>query len=287
MTLAGWRARFRGVDALDLDILAATVLDKNRAYVLANPELPLTPRQTERLTALAGRCEAGEPLAYVLGQRAFWRSCLHVNPAVLIPRPETELLVELTLQHTQLPAAVLELGTGSGAIAIALAMEAGFTITATDRSPAALQVARENWRRCRERCGTIAFLQADWFTGVTGRFATIVSNPPYVAEGDEHLPALRHEPVSALVAGSDGLAALRRIVAGASAFLEDHGHLIVEHGADQGEAVHALFAAAGFSAIATHPDLAGLPRATLGQLTTRHSHPLVGGPTSLTLPTAV
>ena len=203
------------------------------------------------------------PVAYISGEREFWSLTLAVTPAVLIPRPETELLVELALERLHEGARVLDLGTGSGAIALALGRErTDLSIAASDISSAALAVAREN----AERLGvTVDWLHGDWYAAVSDRYDVIVSNPPYVEADDPHLDALGYEPRVALVGGSDGLAAFRVIVGGASQHLSPGGWLIVEHGYRQGAAVRALFATAGFTELATRTDLAGNDRATLGR----------------------
>ena len=209
---------------------------------------------------------AGEPVAYLTGRREFWSLELEVTPDVLVPRPETELVVERALAalgdggHP----AVLDLGTGSGAIALAIAHERpNAAVTATDVSAAALAVAKRNAVRLGLR--NLRFLEGPWFDPLAGGgFDVIASNPPYVAAGDPALAALAHEPRDALVAGSDGLAAIGAIASAAPARLVRGGWLIVEHGANQGAAVRALFSAAGLAAVATWPDLAGHERVTQG-----------------------
>jgi release factor glutamine methyltransferase len=213
---------------------------------------------------------AGEPIAYLTGQREFWSLPLHVNSAVLIPRPETELLVERALAllpGTQAAAGdvrVADLGTGSGAIALALASERPrWALTATDRSEAALTVARGN--AAHLHLGHVEFLAGDWFAPLAGRrFEAIVSNPPYVALGDGALAALRYEPAGALSPGPTGLEALRYLIAGAPAHLERNGWLLLEHGVDQAAAVAAALVAAGYGRVRCHRDLAGRDRVTEG-----------------------
>ena len=252
--------------ALDAAILVALALGVPRAALDSDPDRALAPEQAARLEALALRRCGGEPLAYLTGRREFWSLELEVTPAVLVPRPETELLVEwalAALAGRDRPA-VLDLGTGSGAIALALALERpDAEVTAIDASPGALEVAQRN--AARHGLGNIRFLAGDWFGPVgEARFDAIVSNPPYVAAADPALAALAHEPRAALVAGDDGLAALAAICAGAPPRLAHAGCLIVEHGASQGASVRALMARSGLEGAATRRDLAGRERATRG-----------------------
>jgi release factor glutamine methyltransferase len=215
-----------------------------------------------------GRLLAGEPLAHVLGEWPFRENAYRVSPAVLIPRPETEVLVDLALGALAAHPApkVLDLGTGSGCIAIEIALaREDASVTAVDVSAAALDVAADNAARLgAER---VRFVRSDWYAALGNeRFDLIVANPPYVAEDDPHLPALRHEPAGALVSGADGLDALRAIVLGAPGRLQGPAWLGVEHGFDQSEAVQALFRSAGFTHPQAHTDLAGIPRAVCGRL---------------------
>jgi len=248
---------------LDAELLLAHVLDVSRSAVVARDERVLTPEEQGDFENLLARRMAGEPLAYLTGTKEFWSLEFEVTPAVLVPRPETELLVEWALA---LPGdAFLDLGTGSGAIALAMAHErVHAAITATDRSREALTVADRNARRLGlER---VEFLEGGWWAPVAGRlFDVIVSNPPYVAENDPHLAELKFEPALALTSGPDGLDALRAIVAGAPRHLHAGGWLLVEHGSQQGAAVRELFQAAGFASIETRRDLANLERATGGR----------------------
>lgn len=254
---------------LEAEALLAHALGTRRAYLFAWPERPLDAPAQARFADLLERRLRGEPLAYLTGEREFWSLRLQVTPDVLIPRPETELVVELALRlrPRATPQPVADLGTGSGAIALALASEApAWQITATDRSEAALAVARRN----AERLGltNVEFALGDWCTALTRTdYALIVSNPPYIAQGDPHLErsGLPFEPRTALASGDDGLDALRSICATAGDYLIDGGWLILEHGASQGPSVQSLLQAHGFVEIATHADLAGLPRATLGR----------------------
>ncbi|HEX9707078.1 MAG TPA: peptide chain release factor N(5)-glutamine methyltransferase [Steroidobacteraceae bacterium] len=252
--------------SLDAEILLAHVLGTSRAALAAAPGRTLAPSQAWELEALALRRIVGEPVAYLTGRREFWSLDLEVTPAVLVPRPETELVIELALAAlagVSCPA-VLDLGTGSGAIALALARERDDAdVTAVDASTAALEVARRNARRLR--IGNVRFLRGSWYVPVgTGRFNAIVSNPPYVAEGDPALATLAHEPREALVSGRDGLDAIAAICAGASQHLVPGGRLFVEHGAAQGAAVRELLSAAGLGEVATHRDLGSRERVTAG-----------------------
>src|SRR5690606_29533287 len=222
-----------------------------------------------RFEALVARRAAGEPVAYLVGTRGFWRLELAVTPDTLVPRPETELLVELALARIDPRAAarVADLGTGSGAIALAIAGERPRArVVATDASAAALEVARAN--AAALGLGNVEFRHGDWWAPLAGeRFALVASNPPYIADGDAHLAQgdLRFEPRAALASGADGLDAIRAIVAGAPAHLRDGGWLLVEHGWEQGAAVRALFEAAGFDEVATERDLEQRDRVTLGR----------------------
>ena len=266
--LSALRRRLAASPSADLDaeLLLAHVLGIGRAGVRADPSRLLSVRQAQALSALAQRRAAGEPVAYLIGRREFWSLDLEVTPDVLVPRPETELVVELALDalaRVSRPA-VLDLGTGSGAIAIAIAHDRpDAVITAVDASAAALAVAAANARRLR--AGNVAFLAGSWYEPVGGsRFDCIVSNPPYVAEGDPALAFLAHEPRGALAAGPAGLEALAVICTGAPAHLAAGGALIVEHGATQGPDVRELMTQAGLAGVATHADLADRPRATRG-----------------------
>ncbi|MEP7208568.1 MAG: peptide chain release factor N(5)-glutamine methyltransferase [Casimicrobiaceae bacterium] len=259
-----------GLVPIDAHVLLAHVLERGRAWLVAHADDALPAEQVAAFLALACRRRDGEPIAYLTGVREFWGMPLTVSPAVLIPRPETETLVEVAL--TLLPAdraiRVLDLGTGSGAVALALARELPrATIVATDVSAAALEVARTNARRLG--VGNVTWLASDWYAGVglAERFDVIVSNPPYVDADDPHMAAgdLRYEPVGALTAGADALLALRRVIVGATPFLAPGGSVAVEHGYDQAETVRSLFGDAGFTEIRTTRDIAGVPRVTSGR----------------------
>lgn len=256
------------IDAIDARVLLRHVLRCSAARLVAYPEQTLTPRQWASYRALVERRVVGEPVAYLTGERAFYGYNLVVTPAVLIPRPDTELLVELALAHfgDKPGARVLDLGTGSGALAVALARELPDPdVTAVDRSCEALLVAMANAARCG---ASLSLVHSDWFAALAGdRFELIVANPPYVAAGDPHLEQgdLRFEPITALASGPEGLDDLAQIAAQAPHHLEPGGWLFMEHGHDQAARVRALLADAGFAAIASHRDLAGIERVTGGQ----------------------
>jgi release factor glutamine methyltransferase len=251
---------------LDAEILVAQVLGISRAALAADTERALAAEELLALESLARRRLSGEPIAYLTGRREFWSLDFEVTPEVLVPRPETELLVKRTLAAIEGLArpAVLDLGTGSGAIAVAVAASRpDAAVTAIDVSAAALAVAKRN--AARHGLSNLRFLEGAWYAPVAGgRFDAVVSNPPYVAEGDAALPALAREPRLALVAGADGLEAISAVCAGAVAHLVPGGRLLVEHGAGQGAAARALMKSAGLVDVATRRDLAGLERMTEG-----------------------
>ena len=263
------RAAQGRVAAGEAALLLAHVLDRSRSWLYAHGEAPVPERDLARFEQLVARRAAGEPVAYLLGTRGFWRFDLAVTPDTLIPRPETELLVELALARIpeQAAARVADLGTGSGAIALAVAGERPQAqVVAVDLSLDALGVARGN--AATLGIGNVEFRSGDWLAPLSGeRFDLIASNPPYIAEGDVHLAQgdLRFEPRGALASGTDGLDAIRTIAAAAPAHLHDGGWLLVEHGWEQGAAVRALFAGAGFVDVATERDLEQRDRVTLGR----------------------
>lgn len=252
----------------DAEILLGFVTGRARTYLLAFGETLLTAEQAEQLTVLLARRERGEPVAYLVGEREFWSLPLSVSPATLIPRPDTECLVELALARLPAtPCAILDLGTGTGAIALALASERpDCQVTGIDLQPAAVALAQHNAQKLA--INNARFLQGNWFTPVAGQqFALIASNPPYIDEADPHLGMgdVRFEPGSALVAAEQGLADLAAIVQQAAGYLEPQGWLLLEHGWQQGKNVRTLLDAAGFIAVATHRDYGGNDRVTLGQ----------------------
>jgi len=263
------REAARLLDRADAEILLAHVLGRPRAWLFAHGPDPLGEEPGERFDALLTRRRAGEPVAYLTGTQGFWTLDLEVSPATLVPRPETERLVEVALARIPLDAEarVADLGTGSGAIALAIARERPrATVVATDASEAAMQVAQRN--ATRNRLGNVVFRLGDWLAPIAGeRFDLIASNPPYIAEGDPHLEQgdLRFEPPTALSSGADGFDALRTIIAGAPACLAAGGWLLLEHGWEQGAAVRALLHAAGFFDVETARDLENRERVTLGR----------------------
>ena len=249
--------------------LLAHVLQRDRAWLFAHATDPVAMEARDRFAGLLERRLAGEPVAYLTGQRGFWTLDLAVTPDTLIPRPETERLVELALDRlvADEPSRVADLGTGSGAIALAIASERPLAaVIATDASMAALDIARAN--AARNGLGNVEFRAGHWWAPLAGeRFDLVASNPPYIAEGDPHLARgdLRHEPATALSSGSDGLDAIREIIAGARAHLRAGGWLLLEHGWEQGAAIRALLHDAGFIDLSTEPDLEGRDRITLGR----------------------
>ncbi len=246
--------------------LLALSLGVSPEHLVAHPEIAVHPAAQGRFADLAARRRGGTPMAYLTGFQEFYGHALEVTPAVLIPRPETELLVDTAIRI--LPSrpglSVLELGTGSGCIAITLALaQPHWQVVATDRCVQALAVAHRNSSRLQAR---VALVAADWFAPLGGaRFDLIVSNPPYVAEGDPHLSSLTHEPRHALTDGADGLRALRTIIASAGKHLRPGGVLLLEHGYDQGPQVHALAREQGFGSVETLLDLEGRDRVCLAR----------------------
>jgi len=256
------------IDPLDARVLLQAVLGVTHAFLATHPEHIVADDQRDRYLALLARRAAGEPVAYLTGEREFFSLDFKITPAVLIPRPETELLVELALERIPQDASsrVLDLGTGSGCVAISIASRRpGARLTATDRSPDALEIAAQNARALGVH--NIDFVPGDWFTALAGEcFDVIVSNPPYIAEGDPHLRQgdLPFEPQHALVAGPEGLDCIRLIVAQASGHLVRGGWLMFEHGYDQAERCRALLSAAGFTEVFSRRDLAGIERVSGG-----------------------
>jgi release factor glutamine methyltransferase len=254
---------------LEAEILLQRALGVNRTYLRCHPETELSTSQEDQLHAWLSRRLTGEPLAYILGDAEFYGLTLSVSPAVLIPRQDTELLVDAALDLTpeSTPFRILDMGTGSGAIAIAIASHRPKAqVTALDTSPAALAVAKDN--ACAHKLPSIRFYLSDWFTNLPKQsFELIVSNPPYIENDDEHLSqsSLPFEPAQALSSGQDGLDAIRLLCRQAPNWLVDNGWLIIEHGYNQGSAVRDLFAQACFSHVATHRDYGNNERLTMGQ----------------------
>ncbi|MDU9389973.1 peptide chain release factor N(5)-glutamine methyltransferase [Pseudomonas sp. zfem002] len=254
---------------LDIELLLAAAIGKTRSYLHTWPERIVSSEAAQTFADYLQRRRAGEPVAYILGQQGFWNLDLEVAPHTLIPRPETELLVETAMRlQSSGPARVLDLGTGTGAIALALASERRqWQVTAVDRVEEAVALAERN--RQRLQLDNVRVLASHWFSALAGqRFELIISNPPYIADADPHLVAgdVRFEPSSALVAGQDGLDDLRQIIAEAPAHLLAGGWLLLEHGFDQAAAVRELLARHGFEQIESHLDLNAHERITLGRL---------------------
>jgi len=265
------QARSEGIDRLDAQLMVGALLNQPRGWLIAHDDLPLTQTQAETLTQWVSRRLDGEPVAYLIGQKEFYGLMLQVGPSVLVPRPETELLVDwgLRLLQGRLAAIsnprVIDLGTGSGAIALAIKhrFEAA-TVVAVDCSEAALETASGN---AGSLDLTIDLVQGGWWSAVPGkRFDLALSNPPYIANGDHHLAALRHEPQGALIAHREGLADLEEIIDGARAHLNPDGWLLLEHGHDQAASLRERLVSAGFVKVETLNDLAGLERCTGGQM---------------------
>ncbi len=264
-----------GLERLDAQLLLLQALGRppgDRAWLIAHDTDALPVQARSAFEAYCGRRAAGEPQAYIAGAKEFFGLELSVDPRVLVPRPDTETLVQWALELLDrpgtvglggVPPSVLDLGTGSGAIALAIKKtRPDASVEATDISDDALAVARENARRLAL---AVTFRQAEWLDGIQGRYALIVSNPPYIAAGDPHLAALAHEPRGALAAGEDGLDDIRTIIHRSPAHLHNGGWLLLEHGWDQADRVRRLLAAAGFQSITGHSDLAGIQRCSGGR----------------------
>jgi release factor glutamine methyltransferase len=249
---------------LDAEILLCRTIDMPRSYLFAHPEDALDDLARDRFEELVVRREAGEPMAYIMGIKEFWSRDFVVSAATLVPRPETELLVNLAMREVPREEGwrVLDLGTGSGAIAVTIACERPLSqVTGVDISEGALAIARENARA--HAPGNVEFVHGSWVEPVRERtFDIVLANPPYVAEGDKELRDLQHEPASALVAGPEGLDAIRVLAEDCRDVLVPGSLLLLEHGAGQGERVAGLLEAAGWTDIQGHNDLAGLPRVT-------------------------
>lgn len=261
------KARAAGLDRADAEILLAHCCGRSRAWLFAYPEHVLDAELTQRYSACVQQRSTGVPVAYLLGQQEFYGLPLAVSPAVLVPRPETELLVEFALQQAGASESkkVLDLGTGSGAIALAIASQRpDWSVCATDRSAAALQQAKANAQALG--LGQVRFAQGDWLQAVPGeQFDLILSNPPYLAADDPHLPSLRHEPLGALVAGEDALTDLRQLVNSAWAHLHAGGWLALEHGCAQASEVCDALRDRGYVDVGSQADLAGHARISFGR----------------------
>lgn len=255
---------------LDTEVLLCHVLNQHRTYLFSHAEKMLSDKEYQHWQILLAKRQQQVPVAYLTGQKEFWGLMFDVNAHTLIPRPETELLVELVLQHVnrEKPSlSCLDLGTGSGAIAIALAKEnPHWEVTATDISVETLQVAKKNAQK--NNSSHILFVQSNWFSAINKKFDIIFSNPPYVAENDINLltEEIFHEPRCALVAKNNGLADLEKIIQQGQAYLKTEGYLLLEHGSDQGVAVRELFFRHGYERMATFQDLEKRERVTLGRV---------------------
>ncbi len=281
MTLADAlaQARHMGLDALDAQLLLLHLLGRanDRAWLRAHDTDEFPPGAAPAWEELCQRRLAGEPVAYLVGQKEFFGLPLAVDARVLVPRPDTETLVEWALElHGPAPLKVVDLGTGSGAIALALQhARPSWEVWAVDASAQALTVARTN---ATQLALPVRFHQGDWLSTLPGPFDLIVSNPPYIAEGDGHLPALRHEPQCALVSGRDGLDDLRKIIGQAVTRLAPGAWLLLEHGHDQSASVQTLLQAAGLTQACSRQDLAGMVRCTGARLPSpMDSKPLTQG----------
>lgn len=254
---------------LDAEVLLCKVLDKGRSHLRAWPDAALNPEQHQEYQVLVNDRQQGKPLAYIIGTREFWSRNFQVSPDVLIPRPDTELLIDLSLAliPTNQPCKIIDLGTGSGIIAITLAAERLHAqVSATDISVAALQIAQAN--AAKHNVDRIKFYQSNWFEHIPiGKFDLIISNPPYIAEDDPHLQQgdLRFEPKTALTSAQQGLSDIQTIAESARYRLENSGLLLVEHGYNQQKEVQNIFSELNYYNVQTHTDLSGQPRVTSGQ----------------------
>ncbi|WP_331351165.1 peptide chain release factor N(5)-glutamine methyltransferase [Cellvibrio sp. UBA7671] len=257
---------------LDIELILCHVLQKNRTYLFTWPDKVLSPEQAETFQIFFNRRKSGEPIAHILGQREFWSLPLAVNNSTLIPRPDTELLVEIVLELfagdvPQQKRSCLDLGTGTGAIVLAIASEKpDWQLVGVDKSADAVALAEQN--RDQLHFSHVQIKQSDWFSAITAQqFDVIVSNPPYIDPQDPHLEQgdVRFEPRSALIADNKGLADIELIIQQSWNFLCEQAWLLLEHGYDQGQAVRELFAARGFVQVETRTDLGGNERVTLGR----------------------
>ncbi|MBV1907418.1 MAG: peptide chain release factor N(5)-glutamine methyltransferase [Pseudomonadales bacterium] len=254
------------IERRDAELLLAFVLEKSDAFIYAHSEHKLTQTQIEELDILVRRRAKQEPIAYLLGEKGFFNLDLNVSEHVLIPRPETELLVEYALEHVGSSGSILDLGTGSGAIALALAShaESTYQVSASDVCHKALKVAKRNASLHQL---TVTFILSDWFDAIDSRYSAILCNPPYIAESDTEVEqsVFDYEPHRALFAGADGLDAIRQIIGQAPQYLLAKGVLALEHGWQQATQVSQLFLDNGYTDIITLNDLAGIQRVTLAR----------------------
>ncbi|MCK5876336.1 MAG: peptide chain release factor N(5)-glutamine methyltransferase [Candidatus Marithrix sp.] len=254
---------------LDVEVLLCHILKKNRSYLYAWPEKQLTNEQHNQFKILLAQRILGKPIAYLTGHKEFWSLDLQVTENTLIPRPETELLVEQALIRLPVKkiSKVIDLGTGTGAIALAIAQERPqSSITAIDKFPKVLQVAKNNAQHLN--LYNIEFITGDWLSNYLKKVDLIVSNPPYISFNDPHLTQgdVKYEPHSSLVAGTDGLADIKQIIEQSCENLLNQGWLLLEHGYEQAKQVRYLLTKNGYQAIMTYNDLAGQPRVTVGRL---------------------
>lgn len=263
ITVKQWLQQTSDLPLIECELLLGQVMTLSRAQILAYPEREIPTDALQQLQPVVGQLREGKPFAYITGSREFWGLDLRVTADVLVPRPETELLVELVIELAPKGGNMIDLGTGSGAIAIAVKTERpDLAIAAIDSSCAALKVASHN--ACKLNVD-VTFNQQSWLQGSADVWDVIVSNPPYIADNDPHLADLAAEPRQALVAGPDGLDDIRKIISQASQRLNPGGHLLIEHGYDQAASVQQLMSSAGLVNVQSKKDLAGINRVTLAQ----------------------
>ena len=264
ITIERWKHANPKTGSFELDLILSRVTGRSRAEIVAHPQLKLSENQITRLNDDLRALEAGTPFAYISGKKEFFGIELEVSESVLVPRPETEILVEMVLTLAPKNATLLDLGTGSGAIALAIASERpDIKVSASDLSASALEIAKKNARLLNLN---LTFFHSNWYQSLPCRkWDLLVSNPPYVSENDPHLDALKKEPIEALTSGRDGLDAIRQIVSGSHDFLNPNGHLLIEHGFNQSETVGRIFMANSFENILSTKDYSGIERVKLGK----------------------